>query len=197
MAARRRGWWSRLWHGSVSEGVARRSRTPILLVPGRDESPDLAHEPPLGRVLVPLDGTARAERALGPAAALAALAGGRCELLHVVRSRPHAVDWSLAYSGRSTGAPADQTREARRYLREVSHRLRALSVPAGGRVVTDERPMDEAIARYAALSGAVGIALASRGGVGWTGLFRGSLALRVAREAPVPVLVCRTARSER
>jgi nucleotide-binding universal stress UspA family protein len=191
MAARRRGWWSRLWHGSVSEGVARRSRTPVLLVPGRDAAPDLAHEPPLGRVLVPLDGTARAERALGPAAALAALAGGGCELLHVVRSRPHAVDWSLAYGGRSAGAPVDHTGAARRCLHGVAGRLRALSVPAGGRVVTDERPTAEAIARYAELSGADVIALASRGGVGWAGLLRGSLALRVARGAPVPVLICR------
>ena len=68
MAARRRGWWSRVWHGSVSAEVARRSRAPVLLVPAGDGPPDLKAEPPLGRVLVPLDGSARAERALGPAA---------------------------------------------------------------------------------------------------------------------------------
>lgn len=191
MAARRRGWWSRLWYGSVSTQVARRSRTPVLLVPGRDEPTDLSHEPSLSRVLVPLDGTARAERALGPAAALASLVGGGCELLHVVRSRPYAVDWSLAYGGRSAIAPAEQTRAARRYLRGVAGRLRVLSVPASGRVVTDERPAADAIARYAGLGGADVIAMASRGGVGWTGLFRGSLAMRVVRSALVPVMVCR------
>jgi nucleotide-binding universal stress UspA family protein len=35
MARRRRGWWSRFWSGSVSAGVARRSRSPVLLVPAR------------------------------------------------------------------------------------------------------------------------------------------------------------------
>jgi nucleotide-binding universal stress UspA family protein len=184
LAARRRGWWSRLWYGSVSAGVARRSRTPVLLVPGSTEPPDPWRERPLGRVLVPLDGSPRAERALGPAAALAALAGGGCELLHVVRSRPYAVDGSLA--------PADQTRAARRYLDRVAGLLRAQSVPARGRVVTDERPAGDVITRYAGLCGADVIALASRGGVGWSGLFKGSLAVRVAREATVPVLICRT-----
>jgi nucleotide-binding universal stress UspA family protein len=191
MAAARRRWWSRLWYGSVSAEVARRSRTPVLLVPAGDGPPEPAHEPLLGRVLVPLDGSARAERALGPAAALAALAGGGCELLHVVRSRPHAVDWSLAYGGRPAGAPAERTRHASRYLHRVAEQLRTLSVPARAWVVTDERPTADAIARYARLCGADIIALASRGGVGWTGVLRGSLAVRVARQAFVPVLVCR------
>lgn len=191
MAARRRGWWSRLWYGSVSTEFARRSRTPVLLVPGSTEPPDLAHEPPLGRVLVPLDGTARAERALGPAAALAALAGGECELLHVVRSRPYTVDWSLAYGGRPSSAPADQTRNARRYLHEIAGRLRALSVPASGRVVTDERPTADAIARYAGLSGADVIALTTCGRGPLSRLFRGSVAEEVICRVGVPVLLSR------
>ncbi|HVK09406.1 MAG TPA: universal stress protein, partial [Gemmataceae bacterium] len=41
MAARRRGWWSRFWRGSVSAEVARRSRSPVLLVPAADGPPDL------------------------------------------------------------------------------------------------------------------------------------------------------------
>jgi nucleotide-binding universal stress UspA family protein len=192
MAARRRGWWSRLWYGSVSAEFVRRSRTPVLLVPGSTEPPNLSREPALSRVLVPLDGTPRAERALGPAAALAALAGGGCELLHVVRPRPYAVDWSLAYASPLPSAPADQTRAARQYLHGVAGRRRAQSVPVSGRVVTDDRPTAAAIADHAALCGADVIAMASRGGIGWSGLFRGSLAVRVAREAPVPVLVCRT-----
>lgn len=192
MAAPRRGWWSRVWYGSVSAEVARRSRTPVLLVPAGDGPPNPSHEPPLGRVLVPLDGSARAERALGPAAALATLAGGGCELLHVVRSRPYAVDWSLAYGASPAGAPTeDQTRHASQYLHDVALRLQVLSIPARGRVVTDERPTADAIARHAGLCIADVIAMASRGGVGWAGVLRGSLAVRVARQAAVPVLVCR------
>jgi nucleotide-binding universal stress UspA family protein len=192
MASRRRGWWSRLWRGSVSTEVACRSRSPVLLVPGRDEPPVLTDEPPLGRVLVPLDGSARAERALGPAAALAALTKGECDLLHVIRSHPYAVDWSLAYGGPPMGMPAGHEGEARRYLYGVAKRLRASSVPARWQVVADERPAADAIARYAELGQADVIAMTTRGGAGLAGLFRGSTAMRVARRADVPVLICRS-----
>ena len=192
VAARRRGWWSRFRRGSVSAEVARRSRAPVLVVPAGGAPPDLSAEPPLGRVLVPLDGSRGAERALGPAAALATLSEGGCDLLHVVRSRPYAVDWSLAFGGPPTGTPTVPTRDARCYLRGVAGRLRDLSLPARWQVVTDERPTAEAIARHAGLIGADVIAMASRGGVGLAGVFRGSLAARVSRLASVPVLVCRT-----
>jgi nucleotide-binding universal stress UspA family protein len=190
-ARRRRGWWSRFWRGSVSTEVACRSRAPVLLVPGRDEPPVLTDEPPLSRVLVPLDGSARAEWALGPAAALVVLTKGEFDLLQVVRSHPFAADWSLALGGPPTGIPVGQEWEARRYLRGVAGRLRAGSVPARWQVVVNERPTAEAIARYAELSQADVIAMTNRGGVSLAGLFRGSMAERVARRADVPVLVCR------
>lgn len=118
MAARRRGWWSRFWRGSVSAEVARRSPVPVLLVLAASGRPDLSAEPPFGRVLVPLDGTARAERALGPAAVLAALAGGECELLYVIRTRPYAGNWSLA-CGPQAHPGAGRAWAARRYLRRA------------------------------------------------------------------------------
>jgi nucleotide-binding universal stress UspA family protein len=192
MAARRRGWWSRVWPGSVSGEVARYPRAPVLLVPGRDEPPVLTDEPPLSRLLVPLDGSAPAERALGPAAALAALTNGECDLLRVVSSRPYIVDWSLAYGGRPMVASAEETRAAQQYLRGVVARLRARGVSSQWQVVADERPTAEAITGYAELRGASIIAMASRAGGGLAGLFRGSLAMRVARRAHVPVLFCRT-----
>ncbi len=192
MATRRRGWWSRFLHGSASAGVARRSRSPVLLVPAGNWPPDLTAHPQLGRVLVPLDGSARAERALGSAVALAGLSSGECDLLYVVRSRPYVVNWSLAYGGRPTVPSAEQTRAAHGYLRGVSGRLRARGVPAQWQAVADERPTAEAITRYAGLSGANVIAMASRGGGGLAGVLRGSVAMRVARSAPVPVLICRT-----
>ena len=58
--------------------------------------------------------------------------------------------------------------------------------------MADERHKAEVITRFAGLSGADAIAVASRGRVGLAGLLRGSLAVRVARRSPVPVLICRT-----
>jgi nucleotide-binding universal stress UspA family protein len=191
MAARRRGWWSRLWYGSVSTGIVRNSRAPVLLVPGRTETPDLVSEPRLGRVLVPLDGTDRAERALGPATALAALSNGHRELLHVARPRPYTVDWSLAY-GSPVPVRAKPAWDARRYLHKVAGRLEAASVPTRYQVVSDERPVAEAIARYAELSGADVIVMTSRGRGPLSQLLRGSVAEATARRSPVPVLIGRT-----
>jgi nucleotide-binding universal stress UspA family protein len=193
MAARPRRWWSRLWRGSVSAEVARRSRTPVLLVPAREGAPDLSREPALGRVLVPLDGSASAEQALGPAVALAALSKGSCELLHVARVWPYSVDWSLAYGAPPAPTPTSQPDEGERYLRAVASRMRALPVPVRWQVVSDERPLADAVARHAELCGADIIALSSRGGVGLGGLLRGSVAVRVARRSGLPVLVCRAA----
>ncbi len=192
MTRRRRGWLSRLWHDSISTEVARRSRTPVLLVPDSDSPLDLEMEPPLDRILIPLDGTARAEKALGSATALATLTGGRCELLHITLSRPYAVDWSLAYGGPRTCPVEERAREARCYLHALTDRLKSLAVPVRGRVVVDERPVVDAIAHHAKKCEADVIALASRGGMGWTGLFRGSLAVRLARRSKVPVLICRS-----
>jgi nucleotide-binding universal stress UspA family protein len=190
MAARRRGWWSRLWSGSVSTGVVRNSGTPVLLVPGRAETQNPTAEPRLGRVLVPLDGSDRAERALGPAAALAALSNGRCELLHVARPRPYAVGWSLAY-GSPPPVRAEPAWNAPRYLRELAGRLEAASVPARYHAVSDERPIAEAIARWAELTAADVVAMTSRGRGSLSHLLRGSVAEAVARRSPLPVLICR------
>jgi nucleotide-binding universal stress UspA family protein len=191
MASRRRGWWSRLWHGSVSAAVARRSRSPVLLVPAGVQPTDLMADLPLGQVLIPLDGTAEAERVLGPAAALAAISNGVCDLLHVVRSRPYAVDWSLVYGGRPTGTSAEQSRTVHRNLHRVAEGLRRRGVSVRWHAVTDQRPKEEVITRYAETSGANVIAMASRGRDGLAGLFRGSLAARVNRLTPLPMLVCR------
>jgi nucleotide-binding universal stress UspA family protein len=143
-------------------------------------------------VLVPLDGSARAERVLGPAVALASLSNGGCDLLHVVRARPHAVDWSLAYGGAPARPDVGRELEAHRYLRGVADRLRARSIAARWQVVTDDRPTADAITRHAERSGADVIAMASRGGVGLAGLFSGSMAVRVVRRADMPVLICRS-----
>jgi nucleotide-binding universal stress UspA family protein len=112
-------------------------------------------------------------------------------LLRVVPSRTYAVDWSIAFGRTPTDAPADPQWEARRYLFEVAQRVKALSVSARWQVVTDMRPTAEAVSRHAGLTGADVTAMTSRGRHGLTGLFSGGLAERVARLAPIPVLICR------
>ena len=192
LAARRRGWWSRVWRGSISGQIACRSRNPVLFVQAPAGPPDFAMRPRLGRVLVPLDGTPRADRGLEPAAKLAGLMESQCELLHVVRRRPYSVDWSLAYCGTPDRPDVRRAREAEQYLHHVAHGLRDMSLSARSRVISSDRSAEDVIVQYARQSGADLIAMASRGGVGLKGLFFGSLAVRVARRATVPVLIGRS-----
>ena len=57
MATRGRGAWAKFWWGSVTAAVARHARSPVLLVRGRDDRPDLAGARLPRDILVPLDGT--------------------------------------------------------------------------------------------------------------------------------------------
>src|SRR5579864_5952747 len=70
MTTHGRGPLSRFWLGSVADELVRRATTPILLVRPQEKALDLASEPVLRNVLIPLDGSALAERVLGPAGAL-------------------------------------------------------------------------------------------------------------------------------
>ena len=49
------------WVRSVADQLARQASIPILFVPPREEAPDLAREPIIRRVLVPLDGSVRVQ----------------------------------------------------------------------------------------------------------------------------------------
>ena len=65
-----RGPLARFWLGSVADELVRRLPMPILLVRPQETVPDLAGEPVLQRMLIPLDGSEFAEQILEPAMAL-------------------------------------------------------------------------------------------------------------------------------
>ncbi|HET7094522.1 MAG TPA: universal stress protein, partial [Thermomicrobiales bacterium] len=66
--------------GSVADEVARRAPVPTLLIRGKD----LAGPPAVARIVVPLDGSTRAEAALPAAARLGGLLGLRIHLVQAV-----------------------------------------------------------------------------------------------------------------
>ena len=189
MATRGRGPLARLWCGGIADKLMRRLSVPLLLVRGHDVPVDLENAPPLRHVLVPLDGSGLAERVLEPAVALGMLTGADHTLLHVAAPE---FDYSVGYGVRSWRPPGDRRRaEAWKYLRRVADRLGGGTLRVHPRVVPDERPIAEAILRYAQAHDADLIALASRGRGGLSQVFRGSVADRVVRGASVPVLVYR------
>jgi nucleotide-binding universal stress UspA family protein len=181
MSTHGRGPLGRLALGSVADEVVRRAFLPVLLVRPREPAPGPFVEPTAESVLIPLDGSALAERALGPAADLAWLLGARCDLVRVV-----------APGDGGPGQAAEEEAEARSYLGRVAGRLGQRGLQARTLVLAARQPA-EAIVLEARARGSGLIALATHGRGGLRRALLGSVADKVLRAAPCPVLVYRPA----
>jgi nucleotide-binding universal stress UspA family protein len=84
MTTHARGPLGRLFLGSMATEIVRRSAIPVLLIHSREPAPGLIPEPSPQRLLIPLDGSALAEQALGPATDLARLLEVPCCLMRAV-----------------------------------------------------------------------------------------------------------------
>ena len=150
--------------GSTADRVLHLSRAPVLLVPSA--SVGQRQE----RLVVGLDGSARAEAVLAPAADVARGLGLPLVLLHVL----------------PPAAPERSRQAAETYLREIGDRLTAEGLPAT--VAVREGDPAEVLA---AEDGRAVVALASHGRTGLSRLLLGSVTERVVDRAAGPVLVAR------
>ncbi|HEU0116402.1 MAG TPA: universal stress protein, partial [Thermomicrobiales bacterium] len=161
--------------GSVANEVARRAPVPTLLVRGKD----VTGPPAIARLVVPLDGSTRAEAALPVAARLASLLGLRVHLVQAVDIAAH------------SSAAAERERAAARYLAAQAQRLASSDIVATSETVpgaaatvllTTIGPMDLVVMtpRGRAESGAAPL---------------GSVAERLVREAAGSVLLVRDERT--
>src|SRR5713101_187980 len=130
------------------------------------------------RILVPLDGSTRAERAIPVAARLAHTSGGSVILVRVV-SKSSGL-WPSA---------SPQTTLAQQDLSAVSTSLELEGVPTES--VVRFGPTVSTLLAVADSSQADLIVLCSHGYTGITRRIMGSVAEKLAREASVPVLVLR------
>ncbi len=149
------------------------------------------------RVLVPLDGSALAERALPHAERLVA-AGGELRLVEVVQPGP-----VIPALGTREIAGAAQAEALMRELRDAIDRPRKEAAAYLDRVraritrpdvaVTTEVLEGHAVGRLVEAAGDVDlrVVLSSHGRTGLTRSLLGSVAERVVRHATVPVLVVR------
>jgi nucleotide-binding universal stress UspA family protein len=161
--------WSavdRWLNGSVAEQVLRLSREPLILI-GPDSSVPAFAQPPL-RVLVALDGSTLAERAL---AAVTELGSRLTLLLRLVR----AVD----------GAKEEPAASA--YLEDVAKRVRTGRLSVETTTVVGH-PAD-AIARTAESISADLIAVSAHGRSGFDRLRFGSVTLKLLESSTRPLLV--------
>jgi nucleotide-binding universal stress UspA family protein len=144
------------------------------------------------KILVPVDFSPHAERAVHYATTLAHRLGARLELLHVVEDPFVAGAWtSDVFLPYDDDLLRNLTDGAERELAARKESARALGVTADTAVITG-RPM-YSILEYAREGGFDLIVMGTHGRTGLSHVFMGSVAERVVRQAPCPVLTMRAA----
>lgn len=199
MTTHGRGPLARFWLGSVADEMLRKLSRPLLLLRPRDVLPDFSTEATFRRVLLPLDGTPRAEAIIEPALALGNLMGAEYTLLRAVQ--PVLVN-NYTLEGIGIGAQADALiershqiqeqleQEAQAYLTRTADRLRDHGLQVQTRVAIEDTPA-AAILREVVSGAADVVALETHGRHGLSRLLLGSVADKVIRGSTAPVLVHR------
>lgn len=199
MTTHGRGPMARFWLGSVADALVRQTSIPILFVQPKEAPPDLAQEPMVRRVLIPLDGSELAEQVLEPALALGAAMHAEYTLLRVVRQMTPSGDDSASRRVSGLGASLltqlqtldhQQLTEAQNYLERLAERLRARSLTVQTRVISHEQPA-AAILDAAEKNAMDLIVVATHGRSGLKRFLLGSVADKLLRGAATPVLVYR------
>ncbi|MCU0704191.1 MAG: universal stress protein [Fimbriiglobus sp.] len=197
MTSRSHGPMSRFLFGSVADDYLRRAPGPTLLVQGdAATAPDPTVEPRVGRVVVPLDGSALSEQAVTPALTLFDWYGCEITLLLVLdavddlRQLMERVDGLTSHHWTAQSALPI----ASEYLQRVADRLRQETSKVRTKVVEHGSAADAILAEAADPTTAVALATHGRGGL--TRMIFGSVADKVVRGAAGPVMVVRPKRDE-
>jgi nucleotide-binding universal stress UspA family protein len=192
MSTHGRSGLGRVLYGSVADRVVHEAALPVVLVPAAAEVawPD---EGPL-RILLPLDGSDPAERALGPLGELAGAIGAELVLLRVVEpARPavQRVGFPPTYAVPTAPDPEPELAAARDYLEDVAARLRGKSPVVGVRAEVGSPATT--ITALARAEQAHLVAMATHGRGGLTRLVMGNVATGTLQHATTPVLLFPTA----
>lgn len=183
---------SRLWLGSVADGLVRHTHIPILMLRADETAEETAAPDTVAHIMVPLDGSDLAERILAPAVALARATGARITLAHVISSNA-ALGTRLAPL-----LPDDIVRirdQARGYLAQIAAGLTADGLQVETHIAEGESPAST-ITAAAKKVGADLIAIATHGRGGMRRAVLGSVADKVLRSSPLPLLVLRPGKDD-
>ncbi len=190
MTTHARGGLQRAWLGSVADRLVRSLDVPMLLVRPTDVvSPEAIGT--VREILVPLDGSRRAEAALAPALAMASAFGARLVLLQAVYPVPLVTDPPTSFPMEiDDELTAMQRGQAQDYVDGLAERISAGGVPASGAAVLGTSAFD-AIESAARAPGTGMVVLATHGRGGLRRLVLGSVADKLVRGGRLPVLVTR------
>ena len=186
MTTHGRGTVGRLFLGSVADRLVRQLHCPVLLI-GPGSVPTKARPDGRRHVLVPLDGSAPAEAAIDQVLAVFPRNEVVLELVQVVvplRGLLIPVEGPLAPAGKEKQALL----AANRYLHAVAVRLRKLGLLVHAEVHLDPSVAD-ALITHAVTHRSDLIAIATHGLGGVERMLLGSVADKLVRGAPVPLLV--------
>ena len=145
------------------------------------------------KLLVPHDFSPCAERALGTAVELANVHGSELALVHVSQLPANLpLDTLVTPAGGAAPLRVDEytTRGARRQLEAIAAPLRLAGLAVSTLAVTGE--VAEQILSLATEIGADALVVGTHGRQGMSRLLLGSVAEKVLRSAPVPVVCVRT-----
>ena len=173
--------------GSVADRVVRSASQPIFLVRPQEEPTPAT---PVRRILVPLDGSRLAERALAEAADLAKVNNSEIWLLQSVEFPEY---WGEEYAGMhalpSMISTEEQEAAAREYLRQSAEQLTRVGISA--QIVVTTGHAASAISDVVSDNDIDLIVMSTHGRSGLSRWVFGSVAEKVVRLAECPVLLIR------
>ena len=183
---------SRMWLGSVADGVIREAPVPVLMLRPTDETHHPHADAPLfRRILVPLDGSTTSSAILAAAADMARAGGGTLMLARVITPIP-SVAASLGRSMHPAAIVDDDATEqavdiARAELADVARSLERDGLRVETDVVIGERVAHELLEMAKAKSADL-IAMTTNGR-GASRLVVGSVADKILRASHLPLLL--------
>ncbi|MEN8374039.1 MAG: universal stress protein [Gemmatimonadota bacterium] len=196
MATHGRGGVSRAWLGSVASYVVRHADALVLIVHPVDDGtqPDLRALPLVDTILMPVDGSRFAEAATPHAAELAQAFEAGIVLMRAVAT-PYIVGSPYMPQGTRMYAEERERRlaTANDYLQNIETRIEA---PGAVRSIVAETEAAHAIPAVAEEEGADLVVMATHGRGALLRTIVGSVADKVMRTSPVPVLLVRPERQE-
>lgn len=173
--------------GSVADRVVRSARQPVFLVRPQEHQ---VRPGPMRKILVPLDGSGLAEKALPQAAALATRSKGEVWLLQSVEFPEY---WGEEYAGMhalpSMLSTEEQEEAARAYLLPTAEGLTEQGIPV--QIVVTTGHAASAISDVVADNDIDLIVMSTHGRTGLSRWVFGSVAEKVFRLAECPVLLIR------
>lgn len=187
-ASHGRGAVARLAFGSVADTLVRTATVPVLIVRAKDAAREIA-VPEFGRVIVPYDGSELAAGAFPVAIALAKRLNAGVLLVHAVSSTavpPMALPMEPFYSAEIYDEVISELEtKAASSLEIAAAKIKASGVPVSQAVLRGT-PVN-AIAEIAQSDDL--IVMTSHGRTGFERWLLGSIAEKLVREGPVPVVL--------